>query len=88
MNDFQQLKVIGRGGFSKVLLVRKKDSGLLFAMKVMSKQFLMADNKFKQVLSERNIMSSLDHPFVVKLYWAFQSVRNQNNADFFLYIER
>jgi len=37
VNDFQILKVIGRGGFSKVLLVRKKDSGLLFAMKVMMK---------------------------------------------------
>lgn len=47
LNDFQLLKVIGRGGFSKVLLVRKKDSGLLFAMKVMQKSFVMQDGKFK-----------------------------------------
>ena len=47
MNDFQLLKVIGRGGFSKVFLVRKKDSGLLFAMKVMQKSFVMTDGKFK-----------------------------------------
>ena len=49
-NDFQLLKVIGRGGFSKVFLVRKKDSGLLFAMKVMEKSFVMTDGKFKQVM--------------------------------------
>ncbi len=47
VNDFQLLKVIGRGGFSKVYLVRKKDSGLLFAMKVMQKSFVMTDGKFK-----------------------------------------
>jgi serine/threonine protein kinase len=47
MNDFQLLKVIGKGGFSKVFLVRKKDSGLLFAMKVMQKSFVMTDGKFK-----------------------------------------
>lgn len=46
-NDFQLLKVIGRGGFSKVFLVRKKDSGLLFAMKVMQKSFIMTDGKLK-----------------------------------------
>ncbi len=74
MNDFQLLKVIGRGGFSKVFLVRKKDSGLLFAMKVMQKSFVMNDGKFKQVMCERNIMESLTHPFIVKLHWAFQSV--------------
>jgi serine/threonine protein kinase len=68
------LKVIGRGGFSKVFLVRKKDSGLLFAMKVMQKSFVMTDGKFKQVMCERNIMESLNHPFIVKLHWAFQSV--------------
>lgn len=47
MNDFQLLKVIGKGGFSKVFLVRKKDSGLLFAMKVMEKSFVMGDGKFR-----------------------------------------
>ena len=37
MESFEQLKVIGRGGFSKVVLARKKDSGELYAIKIMSK---------------------------------------------------
>jgi serum/glucocorticoid-regulated kinase 2 len=69
--SFQPLKVIGRGGFSKVFLVRKKDSGLLFAMKVMEKDFIRQDGKFKQVMCERKIMEELDHPFIVKLHYAF-----------------
>jgi serine/threonine protein kinase len=71
--SFQLLKVIGRGGFSKVFLVRKKDSGLLFAMKLMEKDFIRQDGKFRQVMCERKIMEKLDHPFIVKLHYAFQT---------------
>jgi len=38
-------KVIGKGGFSKVLLVRHKISGALYAMKVMRKDKIKKDNK-------------------------------------------
>jgi serine/threonine protein kinase len=44
-------------------------------MKVMEKSFVAEDGKFRQVMCERNIMESLNHPFIVKLHWAFQSVR-------------
>ncbi len=37
INDFQLISVIGRGSFGKVYLVRKKDSGLPFAMKILKK---------------------------------------------------
>jgi serum/glucocorticoid-regulated kinase 2 len=36
-NDFILLKVIGRGSFGKVYLVRKKDTGLAYAMKILKK---------------------------------------------------
>ena len=35
--DFYILKVIGRGSFGKVYLVRKKDSGIPYAMKILKK---------------------------------------------------
>ena len=47
ISDFEKLKVIGRGGFSKVFLVRKKDSGLLYAMKVMKKGPDMNETKLR-----------------------------------------
>ena len=37
INDFQLISVIGRGSFGKVYLVKKKDSGLPFAMKILKK---------------------------------------------------
>lgn len=45
--DFETLKVIGKGGFSKVYLVRKKDTGLLYAMKVMKKDYATNDSKLR-----------------------------------------
>ena len=36
-DDFEMVKVIGRGGFGKVYMVKKKSNGKVFAMKVLSK---------------------------------------------------
>ena len=72
-HDLEQLKVIGRGAFSRVILVRKKDTGRLYAMKIMKKEKLLREQKIKPILNERQIMAKLNHPFVVRLYWSFQS---------------
>ncbi|CDW89031.1 protein kinase domain containing protein [Stylonychia lemnae] len=71
--DFEQIKVIGRGGFSRVILVRKKDTGRLYAMKIMKKNKIIREKKLKPILSERKILEKLNHPFIIKLHWAFQS---------------
>jgi len=39
-DDFEQIKVVGRGGFSRVVLVRKKDTGRLYAIKILRKDRL------------------------------------------------
>lgn len=72
--DFEQIKVIGRGGFSRVILVRKKDTGRLYAMKIMKKNKIIREKKLKPILSERKVLEKLNHPFIIKLHWAFQSV--------------
>jgi serine/threonine protein kinase len=71
--DFEQIKIIGRGGFSRVVLARKKDSGRLYAVKIMKKSRIIKESKLKPILSERAILEQLkmNHPFLVKLHWAF-----------------
>ena len=39
--DFENIKVVGRGSFGKVYMVRKKDTGELFAMKILRKDELI-----------------------------------------------
>ena len=57
INDFEQLKVIGRGGFSKVVLARKIDTGRLYAIKILKKDQLVNENKIKPIISERTVLS-------------------------------
>lgn len=73
---FNPISVIGKGGFSNVFLVRKKDNGYLYALKVMQKAHIIKENKVKQALSECAILKKLRHPFVIQLRWAFQTVIN------------
>lgn len=75
IDDFEQMRVIGRGGFSRVILARKKDTGRLYAIKILRKDRLINENQIKPILSERRVLEKLDHPFVIKLHWAFQSER-------------
>ena len=73
INDFEQIRVIGRGGFSKVVLARKIDTGRLYAIKMLKKEQLINDRKIQPVMRERGVLQRLNHPFLVKLHWAFQS---------------
>ena len=66
-DDFEFLKVIGRGSFGKVMQVRKKDTGEIFAMKILKKKALIAKHQVEHTNAERKILQSLQHPFLMHL---------------------
>jgi serine/threonine protein kinase len=70
---FDLLKLIGEGAFGKVLLVRNRLDKTLYAMKVLSKKLLKKKNNTQYMKSERDILTKVAHPFIVSLYFAFQS---------------
>jgi len=53
--------------------VKLKDSGDVFAMKVIDKKFIVEKNEVEHTMSERNILSKMNHPFLMKLFFAFQT---------------
>ena len=73
VEDFELLKVVGRGSFGKVYLAKKKDTGNIYAIKTLKKDFIIKTNQVKNTKIERDIMQQITHPFVVKLHFAFQS---------------
>ena len=73
LSDFELLRVIGRGTYGKVMQVRKKTTGDLYAMKVMKKSDIVMRNQVKHTLTERNVLQSVRHPFIVTMHYAFQS---------------
>ncbi|ORX81912.1 Pkinase-domain-containing protein [Basidiobolus meristosporus CBS 931.73] len=81
--DFEQLKVIGRGAYGKVLLVRQKATGRCFAMKVLKKASIIVHTKNTEYSkTERAILEEVSHPFIVKLFYAFQT-----NAKLYLILD-
>lgn len=73
LKDFIFIKNIGIGGFSLVYLVKKKDTGKFYALKLIDKEFIIAKKKQQIVLNERNIMTLLNSPFLLHLAYAFES---------------
>ncbi|KAL8933910.1 MAG: hypothetical protein Q9216_006159 [Gyalolechia sp. 2 TL-2023] len=74
--DFQILKLIGRGTFGQVYLVRKKDTQRLYAMKVLSKKVIVQKKEVAHTLGERNILvrtAMAESPFIVGLKFSFQT---------------
>jgi serum/glucocorticoid-regulated kinase 2 len=72
--DFNLIKVIGRGSFGKVMLVTLKgDESKIYALKVLIKEAIIARNQVEHTIAEREILEMIDHPFLMKLYWAFQT---------------
>ncbi|XP_030058119.1 ribosomal protein S6 kinase alpha-3 isoform X2 [Microcaecilia unicolor] len=74
-SHFEFLKVLGQGSFGKVFLVRKisgSDSGQLYAMKVLKKATLKVRDRVRTKM-ERDILVEVNHPFIVKLHYAFQT---------------
>eukprot|EP01083_Nonionella_stella_P284344 967952_1 len=74
-NDFELLTLVGRNAFGKVMQVRKKNTNTIYAMKILKKRALIQKGKshVQQVKNERKILQSLDHPFLMKLRYAFQT---------------
>jgi serine/threonine protein kinase len=76
-HNLRIIQQIGKGSFGDVYLVEKRSilgkvsNGPKYAMKVLPKSKFIGHNLIKYALTERNILSLLNHPFIVKLRFAF-----------------
>lgn len=68
-DDYSIVEIIGEGAYGKVMLVKDKESKLKYAMKTIKK------NKYKsnqhRVITERNVLVGINHPFIIKLHHSF-----------------
>lgn len=71
-DHFQILRAIGKGSFGKVCIVQKRDSGILYAMKYVSRGACESRGALGGVIKEVDLLASLEHPFLVNLWFSFQ----------------
>ncbi|KAF9904133.1 hypothetical protein EC991_003010 [Linnemannia zychae] len=73
-SDFDILRVLGVGSFGKVYQVRKKDTGRIYAMKVLVKKQVIEQKQVEHTIAERNVLvQALQSPFIVGLKFSFQT---------------
>ncbi|CCC67202.1 hypothetical protein NCAS_0A06440 [Naumovozyma castellii] len=75
-NDFEVLRLLGKGTFGQVYQVKKKDTKRIYAMKVLSKKVIVKKNEVAHTIGERNILvttATKASPFIVGLKFSFQT---------------
>jgi len=73
LDSFKMIKVIGKGSFGKVFLVRENKTGEIYALKVLRKDNIIRRNQIEHTKTERSVLGYIRHPFIVGLNMAFQS---------------
>ncbi|EPY24375.1 serine/threonine-protein kinase [Strigomonas culicis] len=71
--DFEDLDILGKGSFAYVVLCRRITTNKYYAMKIVNKQGLLDHKRVQDVFTERNVLTRLNHPYLLKLHWTFQS---------------
>lgn len=75
VNDFQQGKTLGTGAFGRVKFVTYRTTGQFYALKMLKKAAIIKMKQVDHIASEKSILSSLKHPFIVNMYGCFHDSR-------------
>lgn len=72
LDDFDRIKTLGTGSFGRVMLVRHKDSGKYYAMKILDKSKVVKLKQVEHTLNEKRILAAVTFPFLVAMEYSFK----------------
>ena len=70
--QFEPINIIGKGAFGEVRVCKYKENGKIYAVKKMKKEIMKKKNQSFHIRTERDILKSIDSPWITKLYYSFQ----------------
>uniref|UniRef100_T1JL53 non-specific serine/threonine protein kinase n=1 Tax=Strigamia maritima TaxID=126957 RepID=T1JL53_STRMM len=73
LENFEFLKMLGKGTFGKVILCREKLTNQLYAIKILKKEVIIAKDEVAHTLTENRVLQSTNHPFLTSLKYSFQT---------------
>lgn len=73
IDDFVIKQTVGIGSSARVHLAKSKTNSKYYAIKAISKKDLMTKRQVEHAQNERQTLSYVNHPFLVKLWGTFQS---------------
>jgi protein kinase A len=72
LDDFDRIKTLGTGSFGRVMLVKHKQNGNYYAMKILDKQKVVKLKQVEHTLNEKKILQAIDFPFLVHMDFSFK----------------
>ncbi|KAF2073783.1 hypothetical protein CYY_004917 [Polysphondylium violaceum] len=95
LNSFTVTQMVGKGGFGKVHQVIHNSTKKVYALKTIKKNHIIRKKSVSNTLAEKDILKKIDHPFIVKLHYAFQSEKKLylvmdfvNGGQLFFHLQR
>ena len=76
LNQLDKIKILGSGTYGQVWLAIDKRTKAAYAMKILDKRDIIQRSLEENVVRERKLMGSLNHPFIIKLMNSFQDKKN------------
>ncbi len=74
LTDFDLGVTLGTGSFGRVRFATHRGTGSFWAIKMLKKAEVIRLQQVEHMISEKNILSNLDHPFIVRLSGTFQGI--------------
>lgn len=71
LEDFQIMKMVGKGTFGKVYLVQNMYNKRFYAMKCIRKDVIIDNEQFENIKLEKDILYTIEHPFIVGMDYVF-----------------
>eukprot|EP01066_Platyproteum_vivax_P014325 Platyproteum_vivax@DN6421_c0_g1_i1.p1 len=75
LDDFEMMKTLGTGSFGRVKFAKYKPTGEHYALKILKKSAIIRLKQVDHITSEKKILQSISHPFIVNMYDAFHDSR-------------
>jgi protein kinase A len=76
LDDFELRNTLGNGSFGRVILVKHKESGKFYALKVLEKRNIIKSRQIEHTICEKKIMSAVSFPFLVAFFSSFKDNSN------------